>query len=61
MLQSGAIFIYLAEKTGNFLPGEVRGRSSLSKRPMFQMSAIGPMMGQANAFCVTFPNRSSGD
>jgi len=50
LFESGAILIYLAEKTGRFLPTEPRARIVTLQWLMFQMGGVGPMFGQANHF-----------
>jgi len=50
VFESGAILIYLAEKTGHFLSGDPRRRSQALQWLMFQVGGIGPMFGQAQHF-----------
>ena len=50
VFESGAILIYLAEKTGKFLPTNPRDRYRTLEWLMFQMGSVGPMLGQAHHF-----------
>ena len=57
LFESGAILIYLAEKTGKFLPTAPAARYAALQWLMFQMGGVGPMLGQAHHFRIYAPEQ----
>jgi GST-like protein len=57
IFESGAILIHLAEKTGRLLPKEARGRAAVLQWLMYQMSHVGPIIGQVGHFVNQAPEK----
>ena len=57
MFESGAILVYLAAKTGRFLPAGDRAKYEVLQWLMFQMGSVGPMLGQAHHFRMYAPEK----
>ncbi len=58
MMESGAIMIYLAEKTGKLMPKDNRGRMRVLEWLMFQMASVGPNFGQVHHFVKFNPGKA---
>ncbi|HVN83480.1 MAG TPA: glutathione S-transferase N-terminal domain-containing protein [Candidatus Binatia bacterium] len=57
IFESGAILFHLAEKTGKFFPSDARGRSRVMEWLMYQMSHVGPIIGQTGHFINQAPEK----
>ncbi|HSV45205.1 MAG TPA: glutathione binding-like protein [Ramlibacter sp.] len=57
LFESGAILLYLAGKTGRFLPSDTRGKYNVLQWLMFQMGSVGPLLGQAHHFRIYAPEK----
>jgi len=58
LFESGAILLYLADKTGQFIPKQPRDRYAVIQWLMFQMGGVGPMLGQTHHFRQYAPEKN---
>jgi GST-like protein len=57
IFESGAILLYLAEKTGKFIPAEARGKVTVTQWLFWNMGGLGPMAGQNHHFAIFAPEK----
>lgn len=57
VFESGAILLYLADKTGEFIPSDARGRAKVTEWLFWQMGGLGPMAGQNHHFNLYAPEK----
>ncbi len=58
LMESGAIMLYLADKTGKFMPTDAKGRWEATEWLMWQMGGLGPMLGQVHHFTKFNPGKA---
>jgi GST-like protein len=57
LFESGAMLLYLADKTGRFIPNDIRGRAEVLQWLFWQMAGLGPMAGQNHHFSQYAPEK----